>query len=310
MKHPVLTVLICLGLLPALAAAGPATRPARRPNVIFVLIDDMGYADLSCYGQRAVATPHVDRLAKEGIRFTQFYVNAPICSPSRAALLTGQYPGRWRITSFLAERALNERRGMAQWLDPAAPNLRNNTLIVLASDNGPERGAGSAGIFRGVKGSLYEGGIREPLIAWGPGVLAPGAAGTVDDSSVIAGIDLFPSVLAVTGVATPAGVTLDGESRAGALLGRDPGPRATPLFWLRPPDRAGPPKGDWPDLATRVGHWKLGTDYDGGHPRLFDLAADPGERKNLADDQPARVGAMRAPLLAWYAQMPDSRRER
>lgn len=102
MKHLALIVLLCLGPLAGLAqsqpAAQPATQPARRPIVIFLLIDDMGYADLSCYGQRAVATPHVDRVAAEGVRFAQFYVSAPICSPSRAALLTGQSPGGWRIT--------------------------------------------------------------------------------------------------------------------------------------------------------------------------------------------------------------------
>src|SRR3954471_13568246 len=100
------------------AAAAPA-----RPNVLFVLIDDMGYADLTCYGEKRVHTDHIDRIAAEGIRFTQFYVNAPICSPSRTALMTGQYPARWKMTSYLASRAENRQRGMAQWLDPAAPTL-------------------------------------------------------------------------------------------------------------------------------------------------------------------------------------------
>ena len=74
-------------------------------------------------GKRRIETPHVDGLAKEGIRFTQFYVDSPICSPSRTALTTGQYPARWRITSYLASRKENERRGIAQWLDPKAPTL-------------------------------------------------------------------------------------------------------------------------------------------------------------------------------------------
>src|SRR6187399_1052172 len=81
---------------------------ATRPNIVFVLIDDMGWADLSCFGNQAVKTPNIDRMASEGIRFTQFYVNSPICSPSRCALLTGQYPQRWRITSFLNNRAENK----------------------------------------------------------------------------------------------------------------------------------------------------------------------------------------------------------
>lgn len=94
-----------------------------RPNIILVFIDDMGWGDFSCFGNDDAETPHIDRLAAEGIRFEQFYVNSPICSPSRTAISTGQYPQRWRITSFLNNRKNNEDRGMAQWLDPSAPML-------------------------------------------------------------------------------------------------------------------------------------------------------------------------------------------
>ncbi len=96
---------------------------ADRPNIIVVLIDDMGWADLSCFQGDRVKTEHIDRLASEGLRFTNFYVNSPICSPSRVALSTGQYPQRWRITSCLDNHQQNEQRGMAQWLDPKAPLL-------------------------------------------------------------------------------------------------------------------------------------------------------------------------------------------
>jgi uncharacterized sulfatase len=88
-----------------------------------VFIDDMGWGDFSCFGNTAAATPAIDRLAAEGVRFTQFYVNSPICSPSRVALTTGQYPQRWRIGSYLASRSANQNRGIAEWLDPAAPTL-------------------------------------------------------------------------------------------------------------------------------------------------------------------------------------------
>ncbi|MDA7859943.1 sulfatase-like hydrolase/transferase, partial [Akkermansiaceae bacterium] len=98
------------------------TPSATRPNVIVIFIDDMGYSDFSCFGGQ-VETQHIDRLAAEGIKFTNFYVNSPICSPSRVALTTGQYPHRWRITSYLNNRRDNKRRGMAQWLDPNAPTL-------------------------------------------------------------------------------------------------------------------------------------------------------------------------------------------
>ena len=110
-----LTVLLTLGLLGQAHAA--------KPNIILVFIDDMGWGDFSCFGNQAAQTPHIDRLAKEGIRFEQFYVNSPICSPSRTAISTGQYPQRWRITSYLNNRKHNNQRGMAQWLDPAAPML-------------------------------------------------------------------------------------------------------------------------------------------------------------------------------------------
>lgn len=78
------------------------------PNLIVVFIDDMGWSDLGCFGGAQGVTPHIDRLCSEGIRFTNFYVNSPICSPSRAALTTGCYPQRWKITSYLADRELNE----------------------------------------------------------------------------------------------------------------------------------------------------------------------------------------------------------
>ena len=96
---------------------------AERPNIVLVFIDDMGWGDFSCFGNQSARTPHVDRLAREGIRFEQFYVNSPICSPSRTAISTGQYPQRWRITSYLSNRDHNQQRGMAQWLAPEAPML-------------------------------------------------------------------------------------------------------------------------------------------------------------------------------------------
>ena len=106
----------------AVASACGDDSPAR-PHVLVILADDLGWGDLSCYGNRTVETPQLDRLAREGLRFTQFYVAAPICSPSRCGLITGQYPGRWRITSFLQTRAGNAYCDQADFLDPAAPSL-------------------------------------------------------------------------------------------------------------------------------------------------------------------------------------------
>ena len=94
---------------------------AERPNIIFVFIDDMGYGDLSCYGNNDIQTVNIDRLAAEGVRFEQFYVASPICSPSRVGITTGQYPARHLIHSYLNSRKRNRERGMRDFLDPKAP---------------------------------------------------------------------------------------------------------------------------------------------------------------------------------------------
>lgn len=458
--------LAALCLLPALACSWAGAAQARKPpNILVVLIDDLGYADFSCYGG-TVKTPNVDRLASEGLRFTQYYVNSPICSPSRTALTTGQYPARWRITSYIDNRALNERRGMAQFLDPAAPTLprllhkagyatghfgkwhlgggrdvgeapliteygfdesltqfeglgdrvlpllddrdgmpprklplgvaserlgrgqvtwldraeitrafadralafarksaaagkpfyinlwpddvhspffppagmrgdgskralyegvlahmdkqlgavfdavrddpklRDNTLVLVMSDNGHEPGAGTAGAFRGAKGSLYEGGVRAPLIAWGPGLMADRHRGSTREHAVLSAADLVPSLLRIAGVEAPKEIRFDGVDVSRALLGAERDARSQPLFWRRPPDRPGPPANRFPDLAVRDGKWKLLAEMDGSQPQLYDLNADPAEAKNLAAEQPEVVERLRKALLEWNATLP------
>src|SRR5215467_4535998 len=64
------------------------------PNILFIMADDLGYADVSCYGQRNYTTPNIDRLATEGLKFTQGYANSPVCSATRTALITGRYQYR------------------------------------------------------------------------------------------------------------------------------------------------------------------------------------------------------------------------
>jgi arylsulfatase A-like enzyme len=438
----------------------------KRPNVVMVFIDDMGWGDLSCFGNMEIQTGALDQLAAEGMRFTRFYVNSPICSPSRTALTTGQYPQRWRINSYLDNRQRNHERGVAQWLDPAAPvlarelrrsgyatghfgkwhlggqrdvanappisdygfdrsltnfegmgakllpltitpqnpepkriwadavnlgdpvtwtmrseitggfvreavrfidraaatdqpfyvnvwpddphgpwfpslgkwsedkrarylgvvdemdeqlaplferirkdpALRDNTLIVFCSDNGPEAGAGSAGGLRGAKTWLYEGGIRSPLIVWGPGLMAEGSAGTTNAESVLCALDLNRSLYTLTKTPLPGGVSLDGEDLLSTILGSSKEGRRSPVFFRRPPDRPGFGHGyadqDNPDLAAVEGNWKYLINLDGGDPQLYDLAGDPGESRNLVTGQPGIAERLREAVFAWNAALP------
>jgi arylsulfatase A-like enzyme len=85
----------------ALACIGYSAAAAERLNVVLILADDLGWTDLACYGSDLHETPHLDRLAKDGMRFTQAYSACTVCSPTRAALLTGKYPARLRITDWI-----------------------------------------------------------------------------------------------------------------------------------------------------------------------------------------------------------------
>jgi arylsulfatase A len=85
MRNTLFTLILC---------AFSLTAADRKPNVIIIYTDDQGSVDLNCYGSKDLVTPHMDGLAKRGVRFTQFYASAPVCSPSRAGLLTGRYPVR------------------------------------------------------------------------------------------------------------------------------------------------------------------------------------------------------------------------
>jgi uncharacterized sulfatase len=433
------------------------------PNLIVIFIDDMGWGDFSCFGNQDAATDQIDRLAAEGIRFEQFYVNSPICSPSRVAISTGQYPQRWRIGSYLSDRRENEARGIAHWLDPSAPMLarllrdagyttghfgkwhmggqrdvgdapliteygfdvsltnfeglgprvlpvcdaydgtptrrhalgsdklgrgtiswqnrsqvtetfttaaidfiqqaaanekpfyvnlwpddvhspffppanrrgdgskrtlylgvletmdqqlgrlfdylrdhqtvRDNTLVIVCSDNGPERGAGTAGPFRGYKTWLYEGGVRSSLVAWGPGLIQPAQAGAVNRTSFFSAIDLVPTLLTIAGA--NADLDFDGESMPDVLLGESTRSRNDPLFFRRPPDRdAFYDDDDLPDLAVRDGRWKLLCEYDGSDMELYDLETDRGEQINVASDQPLVAARLRKLVTKWHSELP------
>lgn len=104
-----------LSLLLLVSATAAAGEP-RRPNIVFVLADDMGYADAGCLGATDVRTPHLDRLAREGVRLTNFYSNAPVCTPTRAAFLTGRWQQRVGLEWALGFTAEQKRRVGDRWV--------------------------------------------------------------------------------------------------------------------------------------------------------------------------------------------------
>lgn len=93
-----------------LAAAAPVAawaQPPRRPNIVLIVADDLGYGDLGCFGNQEVETPHIDRLATDGVRFTNFVVSWPACTPSRSSILTGRYPQRNGLYDMIRNNEVN-----------------------------------------------------------------------------------------------------------------------------------------------------------------------------------------------------------
>src|SRR5262245_55448052 len=99
------TFSVFLHFLGVSAFASPSrAAQLHHPNIIFILIDDLGQRDLGCYGSKFYRTPQIDRLAKAGVRFTDAYAACPVCSPTRAAIMTGKYPARLNLTDWLPGR--------------------------------------------------------------------------------------------------------------------------------------------------------------------------------------------------------------
>ena len=121
------TLLTALLLAP-LAAVDAAEAPKPKPNIIVILADDLGWADLSCYGSTFHESPKLDTLADQGMRFTQAYSSSPYCSPSRAAIMTGRHPARGGYKSVPLQPAAPQGRGAPKntvWVDGA------DTAIIL-----------------------------------------------------------------------------------------------------------------------------------------------------------------------------------
>lgn len=110
--------------LGSLAGGLLAAAPTAKTNVVMILADDLGWSDLACYGNPYVSTPNLDRLAREGARFTQAYAACPVCSPTRASILTGQYPVRTGVTDWIPGRPS----------DPRGPVITPRTATELRLD--------------------------------------------------------------------------------------------------------------------------------------------------------------------------------
>ena len=94
-----------------------------KPNFLFILADDLGWGDPQCYGGNGIPTPGIDRLAREGVRFSQFYQGGSVCSPTRATLMTGMWPSDVSVFGHFSSHDKNAKRGMPDFLDPAAQTL-------------------------------------------------------------------------------------------------------------------------------------------------------------------------------------------
>jgi len=105
-------------LLAAILTIASSSAAAAPPNLVWIMADDLGYGDLGCYGQKVIATPHIDRMAKEGMRFTHYYAGATVCAPSRSVLMTGLHHGHTRV------------RGNAGPANPEAQALRPGDVTV------------------------------------------------------------------------------------------------------------------------------------------------------------------------------------
>ncbi len=111
------------GLVSASSRLSAKFNRRRPPNVVFVYTDDQGWGDLGCYGHPDIMTPNLDQLAMEGIKFEQFYVSAPVCSPSRAGLMSGQFPSRLGFHTIIGNPSDDVERNVPHYIDPNAPMI-------------------------------------------------------------------------------------------------------------------------------------------------------------------------------------------
>ncbi len=420
------------------------------PNIVLILADDLGWKDTGYQGSKFYLTPNIDQLAREGMAFDQAYSNGPNCAPSRASLMTGQYPprhgiytvgsaargkaknrhlipaknrrvlppsawtiaealqakgyrtaamGKWHLgkdprsqgfdiniggtqaghprsyfspyknpalpdgpkgeyltdrltTEALAFLDANQNRpfflylshfavhtplqskkrkalpfrgrspdgrqhnpvyaGMIASLDESVGKvlrhldklgLSKNTLVLFCSDNGGLGTVTDMSPLRGMKGMLYEGGIRIPFIARWPGHIP---AGTKSHQAILLS-DLFPTFLDLARIPKPKSKTLDGLSLLPLFLGKEKKLPSRPLFWHFPAYLEGNRRthGPWrttPVSMVRMGPYKLLEFFEGPRLELYDLSKDLSERENLSDSHPKLRRKLLRTLLEWQKQ--------
>lgn len=425
-----------------------------KPNIVLILADDYGWSDASFMGSRYYETPNLDRMADQGMKFTNAYSNAPNCAPTRACLVTGLYSprhgiytvgssergeskdrklipienrtsldttfttlpevlreagyhttsiGKWHLGrgkqggpgahgfdisiggdhegktrsyfapydnptladgpegEYLTDRLTDEAvkyienhqdgpfflyfpqyavhtpieakeetiekyrkkaphggqhdptyAAMVESLDESVGRIldtldrlkiREKTLVLFFSDNGGYGGITSNTPLRGMKGMLYEGGIRVPMVASLPGTVPKGS---VAETPVI-GVDYFPTLLEVAGVRKSEGLNLDGKSFAPILQGEKM-EETRSLFWHFPAylEMHEGGEGVWrttPVGVIRKGKWKLMEFFEDGRLELYNLEEDLGEERNLADRHPEIANELFKEMREWREEV-------
>jgi arylsulfatase A len=417
----------------------------KKTNIIFILADDLGWAELGCYGNKFNETPNLDKLASQGMRFTQAYAAAPVCSPFRAALMTGQYParigitdylrpndpkhlstdyvtmaemlkqsgyktgiiGKWHLTGYANHGAkeispklqgfdeviVSENRGIGggsyfhpyhfnreiekrlpgkeylidrcnleavEFIDrhkntpfflylshyavhtrllgkdnlvtkyenkPGAgkgnsarknnPHLAaqlesidegvgmimekldklgiaDNTILIFTSDNGGEDRVTSNAPLRAGKSTLYEGGIREPLIIRWPKIIKPNSL----CKTPVCNVDFYPTFLNLTGGRPHKFQQPDGISILPLLKNPKTKLARDTFYWHYPLEKphflGGRSAG-----AIRKGNYKLIEFFDTGQTELYNLADDISEQHNLSTELPEKVTELKKLLIKW-----------
>lgn len=413
----------------------------RPPNFVIIFADDLGYGDLSTYGNPTIHTPNLDRMAHEGQKWTNFYVGASVCTPSRAALLTGRLPvrsgmssnttrvlfpnsknglpakeitlaeqlkkagyntaciGKWHlghkeqylptnngfdyyfgipysndmdhiagkpywdywqqpndsiktehfnvpllrnteiverpanqhtITKRYTEEAIsfikeNKREPFFVYLAHNLPHiplfvskdfegkskrgrygdvveeidhgvgeilkvlkqegLDDNTIVVFTSDNGPwlpfKNNGGSAGLLRAGKGTTWEGGMREPAIFWGPGLIKPGLVSELGST-----MDLFTTFSSLAAVEIPNDRIIDGKDLSQTILNSEASPRKSILFY-RGTELYAARLGDFKvHYITQGAYGEFGDRKEHNPPLLYNLSHDASEKFDIAKQHP------------------------